>query len=109
MSFFISDAFADAASGSQSGGWEALLFPLGLVVIFYLFLIRPQMKRQKEHRRLVQELQKGDEVQMQSGLMGKIADINDTTISLEVTNNLVLKFRRTAVETVLPKGTLQDQ
>lgn len=108
MSFFISDAFADAAAGSQGGGWEALLFPLGLVLIFYLFLIRPQMKRQKEHRKLVQELQKGDEVQMQSGLMGKITDITDTTIGIEVSDNLVLKFRRTAVETVLPKGTLKD-
>ena len=109
MSFFISEALAEApAAAANQPGWEGLIFPLGLVVIFYFFLIRPQMKRAKEHKKLVDELQKGDEVQMQGGLMGKVTELSDTTVGVEVSEGLVLKFRRAAVEAVLPKGSLKE-
>lgn len=109
MSFFISEALAEApAAAAGQPGWEGLIFPLGLVVIFYFFLIRPQMKRAKEHKKLVDELQKGDEVQLQGGMMGKIAELTDTTVGVEVSEGLVLKFRRASVESVLPKGSLKE-
>ncbi|KHF24872.1 preprotein translocase subunit YajC [Solemya velum gill symbiont] len=109
MSFFISEALAQApAAAADAPGWQGLIFPLGLVVIFYFFLIRPQMKRAKEHKKLVDELQKGDEVQLQAGMMGKITDLTDVAIDVEVAEGIVLKFRRAAVEAVLPKGSLKE-
>jgi preprotein translocase subunit YajC len=109
MSFFISEALAQApAAAADAPGWQGLIFPLGLVVIFYFFLIRPQMKRAKEHKKLVDELQKGDEVQLQAGMMGKITDLTDAAIEVEVAEGIVLKFRRAAVEAVLPKGSLKE-
>ncbi|OOZ42814.1 preprotein translocase subunit YajC [Solemya elarraichensis gill symbiont] len=109
MSFFISEALAQApAAAADAPGWQGLIFPLGLVVIFYFFLIRPQMKRAKEHKKLVEELQKGDEVQLQAGMMGKITGLTDTAIEVEVAEGIVLKFRRAAVEAVLPKGSLKE-
>ena len=85
MSFFISDAMAQAASGgSSSPGLEGLILPIGLIVILYFLMIRPQMKRQKEHKKLVEALAKGDEVQTEGGMMGKITDIGDNFIKVEV-------------------------
>lgn len=112
MSFFISDAMAEApaAAGSASlmGGLEGLLFPLGLIFILYFFMIRPQVKRQKEHKSLVGNLQKGDEVQSMGGLMGKITEVGENFIQVEVADNVVVTVRRAAIEAVMPKGSLKD-
>ncbi len=111
MSFFISDAMAEApaaASTSMMGGLEGLLFPLGLIFILYFFMIRPQVKRQKEHKALVNNLQKGDEVQSTGGLMGKITEVGDNFIKVEVANNVVVTVRRSAIEAVMPKGSLKE-
>lgn len=112
MSFFISDALAEApaaaAAASQPSLIESLIFPIGLFAIFYFFFIRPQMKRQKEHKSLVDSLGKGDEVQTEGGIMGRITDLNDDYIKVEVADNVVLTFRRTSVLVVLPKGTLKE-
>lgn len=109
MSFLISDAWAQAAPAAQgSPGLEGLIFPIGLVVILYFFMIRPQIKRQKEHKKLVEALAKGDEVATEGGLMGRIAELGDDFVKLEVADNVVVKFRRASVATVLPKGTLKS-
>ena len=109
MSFFISDALAQtAAAPSGQAGWEGLILPIGLVVIFYFFLIRPQMKRQKEHRKMVEALQKGDEVQTEGGLMGRLVDLGENFAKLEVAEGVVIKIRRQSVAAVMPKGTLKD-
>jgi len=112
MSFFISDAMAEApaAAGATSamGGLEGLLFPLGLIFILYFFMIRPQVKRQKEHKSLVGNLQKGDEVQSMGGLMGKITEVGENFIKVEVADNVVVTVRRAAIEAVMPKGSLKD-
>jgi preprotein translocase subunit YajC len=109
MSFFISDALANEAAQAQGGGLEALLFPVGLIVLLYFMMIRPQMKRQKEHKQLVDSLAKGDEVQIEAGIMGKITSISDDLVTLEVADGVELKVRRLSVAAVLPKGTLADQ
>ena len=110
MSFFISDAMADAtAAAPQAGaGLEGLIFPIGLVIILYFFMIRPQVKRQKEHKALIASLNKGDEVQSVGGLMGKITEIGDNFVKIEVAENVELTLRRASIEAVMPKGSLKE-
>jgi len=109
LSFFISDAMAQAApAGSPMGGIEGFILPIGLIIIFYFFLIRPQVKRQKEHAKMVSALAKGDEVQIEGGLMGRITDIGDNFAKVEIADNVVVKIRRTSIAQVMPKGTLKD-
>ena len=112
MSFFISEALAEApaaAAGAQQGaGWEGLIFPIGLVIILYFFMIRPQVKRQKEHKALVDSLKKGDEVQTMGGMMGTITDIGDNFCKLEIAEGVEIKVRRSSVEAVMPKGSLEE-
>ena len=111
MSFFISDAMADAgAAAAQSPDpLASLLLPIGLVVLFYFFLIRPQSKRQKEHKQMVSELQKGEEVLTSGGILGKITGINDDFITLEIAKDVSMKIQRSAIQTIMPKGTIKEQ
>jgi len=111
MSFFISDAVADAgAAAAQSPDpLASLLLPIGLVVLFYFFLIRPQSKRQKEQKKMVNDLQKGEEVLTSGGMLGKITNINDDFITLEIAKDISITMQKTAVQTIMPKGTIKDQ
>ncbi len=110
MSFFISEALAEgsAAAAGQPGLLESLIFPIGLVVILYFFMIRPQIKRQKEHKQLIESLGKGDEVQTDGGLMGRIVELGDNFANVEIADGVVVKIRRAAVSAVMPKGTLKE-
>jgi preprotein translocase subunit YajC len=85
-----------------------LLFPIGLVVLLYFLMIRPQVKRQKEHKKMVEALAKGDEVTTSGGLLGRITELGDNFAQIEVAENVNVKIRRTAVESVLPKGSLKE-
>ena len=108
MSFFINTAYAQGGT-QQPGGSPlvSLIFMLGLFVFFWFLIIRPQRKRQKEHERLVSNIQKGDEVVMTSGLLGKVTDIDGEYLKIKATDNVELKFQKIAVHAVLPKGTLK--
>lgn len=108
MSFFVSQAHAQAA-GAPAGNSPvvSLIFMVGLFIFFYFIAIRPQRKRQKEHDDLVANLQKGDEVVMTSGLLGKVTKLEGDYLVLAATDNTELKFQRIAVHAVLPKGTLK--
>ena len=106
LDFFVSAAHAQQGEGA---GWTALLFPILLIVIFYFLLIRPQAKRQKEHKKLVSELAKGDEVITQGGLLGRITDLDETFISVEINDNNQVKVQRNAVVQVVPKGTMKGK
>ena len=109
MSFFISDALAqDAAAAASQPGLESLLFPIGLVIILYFFMIRPQVKRQKEHKKLVEALGKGDEVVTSGGIVGRVTDLGDDFATVEVAEGVNVKIRRQAVESVLPKGSIKE-
>lgn len=111
MSFFISDAIAEAApAAAQSPDpLASLLLPIGLVVLFYFFLIRPQSKRQKEQKKMVNDLQKGEEVLTSGGILGKIININDDFITLEIAKDISITMQKTAVQNIMPKGTIKDQ
>ena len=108
MSFFIADAWAQAPATASEGSLMGLLFPIGLVVILYFFMIRPQVKRQKEHKKLVEGLAKGDEISTAGGIVGKITDLGDNFVKLEVAEGLEVKVRRPSVDAVLPKGSLKE-
>jgi preprotein translocase subunit YajC len=107
MSFFISDAMAQGPAPGGDGGMS-IIFLIGMFVIMYFFLIRPQVKRQKEHKAMVTALKKGDEIQTAGGMMGKITELGDNFMKVEVADNVVVTVRKTAVEAVMPKGSLKE-
>jgi preprotein translocase subunit YajC len=108
MSLFISSAYAqDAGVGPVGGDMFQILFLVGLFGLFYFIAIRPQRKRQKEHTKMVSELNKGDEVVTTSGILGKVTALDDNYMTLNVANNVEMKFQRVHLHAVLPKGTLK--
>jgi len=107
MSFFVSDAMAQGAGPGGDGGMS-IIFLIGMFVIMYFFLIRPQVKRQKEHKAMVGALKKGDEIQTMGGLMGKLVDLGDNFMKVEVADGVIVTVRKTAVEAVMPKGSLKE-
>lgn len=104
---FISSAYAQGAAAAEPNPMITLVMFGGLFLFMYLLIIRPQRKRQKEHQSLVDNLAKGDEVVTTSGMLGKITKIEGDYISLEVANNMELKFQKVAIHAVLPKGTIK--
>ncbi len=105
MDFFINTAMAQGGAGG--GSLTGLLFPLALIAIFYFLLIRPQQKRAKEHRQLVANLAKGDEVLTTGGLVGRINDVGDTYANLELSEGVEVRLQKAAVAQVLPKGSMK--
>ncbi len=111
MSFFIASAHAQAAAPAPApagGELFQIAFLVGLFVLFYFIAIRPQRKRQKEHAEMVSALSKGDEVVTSSGILGKVTNLDDNYMVLNVANNVEMKFQRVHVHAVLPKGTLKS-
>ncbi len=106
---FISEAFAQTAPAAAAGGAESSLLslaPLALMfVVLYFIMIRPQMKKQKEHKAMIQALAKGDEVVIGGGVIGRVAKLGESFVHVEVANNVELQVQRGAVIQVLPKGT----
>ncbi len=104
---FISNAFAQTAPAA-SGGAEGLMSFLPLVAMFvvlYFIMIRPQMKRQKEHKAMIEAIAKGDEIVTSGGLVGRVAKMGESFLHVEVANGVELQVQRSAVIQVLPKGT----
>ena len=106
--FLIPSAHAQAAGAPQGGGMEMLLFPIILIGVMYFLMIRPQMKRAKEHKGMLDKLSKGDEVITSGGIAGVITDIGENFITVEVADNVRLRVQKAAVGNVLPKGTLKS-
>ena len=109
---FISSAFAQTAPAAAGGGdiGSSLMSMLPLLLMFvvlYFVMIRPQMKRQKEHKAMIDALAKGDEVATVGGLLGKISRIGDTTLGLELASGVEVNLHRSGVVQVLPKGTIK--
>lgn len=108
---FISSAFAQTAPAASGGDMSSSLMsmlPLVLMfVVLYFVMIRPQMKKQKEHRAMIDALAKGDEVVTAGGVLGKVAKLGDSYIGLEVSNGVEMQVQRSAVVQVLPKGTFK--
>ena len=110
MSFFISDALAEGAPAAAQGDpITALLFPIGLIALFYFFLIRPQSKRAKEHKAMTEGLQKGDEVVTQGGILGKITNVGENFVSVEIAKDVTINVQKAYVGALMPKGTIKEQ
>ncbi|MDE1460520.1 preprotein translocase subunit YajC [Spartinivicinus poritis] len=107
MSFFINEAFAAPAAGAQGGGMIQIGMLVLMVAVFYFLLIRPQKKRMKEHQQLVENLNKGDEVVTNGGIVGKVTKVSEQFVTLQVSNNVELNFQKQAISAVLPKGTIK--
>jgi preprotein translocase subunit YajC len=107
LNFFIDSAWAQTGGG-QGAGWSTLLFPIGLIVVFYFLLIRPQQKKQKEHRQMVDTLGVGDEVVTGGGILGKVTEVGDQFLTVEIADRVAVKVQRQTVATVLPKGSVKN-
>ena len=108
---FISEAIAQTAPAAAGGDTQSSLLsllPLVLMfVVLYFIMIRPQMKRQKEHKAMVEAIGKGDEVVIGGGVLGRVSKLGESYIHVEVANGVELQVQRAAVVQVLPKGTFK--
>ncbi len=105
----INSAWAQAPGGGVAGGgYESMILIVLMFGVLYFLMIRPQMKRAKEHKALIDALQKGDEVVALGGILGRISKISENYVSLEIANGVEIQVQRPAVQLVLPKGTIKN-
>ena len=105
---FISSAYAQTAAAGSTQSTLFSLLPLVLMfVVLYFIMIRPQMKKQKEHKAMIEALAKGDEVVIGGGVVGRVAKLGETFVHVEVSNSVELQVQRAAIIQVLPKGTFK--
>ncbi len=105
---FISTAYAQTAGGGDMQSSLMSMLPLVLMfVVLYFVMIRPQMKKQKEHRAMIEALAKGDEVATAGGLLGKVTRLGEGSLSLEIASGVEVQVQRSAVVQVLPKGSIK--
>ena len=108
LDFLIAPAHAQAAAAAAAPSMmSTLLFPIILVAIMYFLMIRPQMKRQKEHRAMLEKLSKGDEVITNGGIAGTVINIGENFITVEVAAGVQLRVQKGSITSVLPRGTLK--
>ena len=109
MGFFISDAYAQGASpGAAGGGMSFIIMMVVLFALMYFMMIRPQQKRQKEHRAMLGALAKGDEVITTGGVAGRVEELGDAFVTVEIAASVKVKVQKSAISQVLPKGTLKS-
>lgn len=103
----INQAWAQAGAPTGTDLWS--LMPIILMfVVLYFIMIRPQMKRAKEHKSMIEALQKGDEVVAAGGVVGRVSKLGDNYVTLQVADNVEIRVQRPAVQLVLPKGTIKN-
>ena len=105
---FISPAFAQAAAAAPGSDFMAFLPMVAIFVVFYFLLIRPQQKKAKEARAMLDALQKGDEVITAGGLVGRITKLNEQYAVVEIAPNVEINVQRSAISQLLPKGTIKS-
>ncbi|MBY0267344.1 MAG: preprotein translocase subunit YajC [Burkholderiales bacterium] len=103
----ISPAWAQAPAAAQGGGIESMLLILAMFAVLYFLMIRPQMKRAKEHKAMVDALQKGDEVVTAGGILGRISKVDTQYATVAIAENTEIVIQRHSIQIVLPKGTLK--
>ena len=108
MNGLITDAWAQAAPGAGGGQFQFALLMAAFIALFYFMLIRPQQRRAKEHQALLSKLATGDEVVTSGGLLGRITEVGDTFITLEVAEGVRVKVQKVQVTQLMPKGTLKS-
>ncbi|OGA22946.1 MAG: preprotein translocase subunit YajC [Betaproteobacteria bacterium RIFCSPLOWO2_02_FULL_67_26] len=105
----INPAWAQTPGGGAAGGGiESLVLIVLMFAVLYFLMIRPQMKRAKEHKGMIDALQKGDEVVAAGGMLGRISRLNENYVTLEVSDKVEVQIQRPSVQLVLPKGTIKN-
>ena len=107
MGFFISDAYAQGGAGGGAPFGD-ILFLVLLFAVFYFLLIRPQQKRAKEHKKMVEAVAKGDEVVTNGGILGKVIEVGDTFLTVTIAEGVDVKLQRSSVAATVPKGTIKS-
>jgi preprotein translocase subunit YajC len=107
LEIFIPTAWAQDGS-AQGDPMIMFLWLGGIFVLFYFLLIRPQNKKQKEHRQMVEALSAGDEVVTAGGVLGKVTDMSEQFLTVEIANNVAIKVQRHTIAAILPKGTVKS-
>jgi preprotein translocase subunit YajC len=105
---FISNAYADGAAAPQGGDFMQFLPLVALLAVFYFLILRPQQKRAKEQKTMIEALQKGDEIATLGGILGKVTKVSDDNLAIEIADNVVVQIQKAAVQNVLPKGTIKS-
>jgi len=108
MSLLISDAYAQTAGGVAGGGVGQIIILVVFVAVFYFMLIRPQQKRMKDQQAMLSRLGVGDEVVTSGGVLGRITDVGDAFVTLEVADGVRIKVQKAQINQLLPKGTLKS-
>ncbi len=109
MDFFINSAYAQAAGAAGGQPWyTAMLLPVMLLVVFYFLLIRPQNKRAKDQREMLSKVAVGDEIATTGGVLGKVVEVGDQFLTLEIASGVNIKLQKFQVSQVLPKGTVKS-
>ena len=109
LDLIVAPAHAQAAAPAASGGFGMqLLVPLLLIGVMYFLMIRPQMKRAKEHKSMLEKLSRGDEVLTNGGIAGTVSEIGENFITVEIADNVRIRIQKGAIANVLPKGTLKS-
>ena len=109
MNFFINDAYAQGAGGTSGPGFGDFAFLIVLFAVFYFLLIRPQQKRAKEHKKMVEAIAKGDEIVTNGGLLGRISKVGDNFITVEIADGMEVRVQRGSVASLMPKGTMKSE
>jgi preprotein translocase subunit YajC len=108
MNFLIPEAWAQGSGASPGSSLAPLLMMVIFIVIFYFLLIRPQQRKAKEHAALVSKLATGDEVVTSGGILGRITEVGDSFVTLEIADNVRIKVQKFQVASLMPKGTLKS-
>jgi preprotein translocase subunit YajC len=104
----ISNAYAQNAAAAADSGYMQFLPLFVLVVVFYFLILRPQHKRAKDQRNMINALQNGDEVVAAGGVLGRVTKVGDSYVSVEVADGMTIRVQKSSVQTVLPKGTIKS-
>jgi preprotein translocase subunit YajC len=107
LSLFVADAWAQAGGQGQGSSMQGLLMLVVLMVVMYFMLIRPQAKRAKAHKEMVSGVQKGDEIVTNGGVLGRITDVGEAFVTVEIADGVQVKVQRQMIAQVLPKGTIK--
>jgi preprotein translocase subunit YajC len=108
LDLLIAPAHAQAAPAAGGSMMSTLLFPIILIAVMYFLMIRPQMKRAKEHRAMLDKLSRGDEVITNGGIAGTVTEIGDSFLTVEIASGVQVRLQKGAIANVLPKGTLKS-
>ncbi|HUN27233.1 MAG TPA: preprotein translocase subunit YajC [Steroidobacteraceae bacterium] len=107
MNALIPAAWAQAGAPAASSQFAPLLMMVALLAVFYFLLIRPQQKKAKDHQAMVAKLSAGDEVVTSGGILGRVTDVGDTFVTLEIADGVRIKVQKVQVTSLMPKGTLK--